>query len=342
MTVEDDIRACGHGNFSRFSFASFRDSMRVSCPSALGVCKRFLMISAIAALTTGCSLFDGKVEVQSANQNSRVSIIVLHHTAINFGRSLKVLVEPSSGPVSSHYLIPEPGDPSYPHNDLKVYQLVRETQRAWHAGRSYWRGKRGLNDQSIGIEIVNVPECYSLDDAGPEKPYVATERACFFPDFPGQQMELVEKLLLDILKRYPGISPMNIVAHSDIAPQRKNDPGPRFPWERLAKLGIGAWYDNATVVKYLKRLQTESLTTLQLQQALNDYGYQIEITGELDEQTRLVVSAFQMHFDRSNVSGSFTPGTVARLLALLEKYVPGKVPSFEPAKTDSATDHPAS
>lgn len=283
---------------------------------------RLILLPVLVGFTAGCSYFSKTVTVESENQNSRVSIIVVHHTAIDFGRSLEVLTKTSSNPVSSHYLVPEPGDPSYPKSRLKTYQLVDENKRAWHAGRSYWRGKEGLNDQSIGIEIVNVPDCQVIDNAQGKSYVPATERICFFPDFPWAQMKLVEELLLDILERNPHISPLNIVAHSDIAPSRKNDPGPRFPWERLYRLGIGAWYDNDTVVKYLRRFKDVELPVELLQEALNTYGYGIEVTGEMDEQTNMVISAFQLHFDQANVTGTFTPETIAKLFALIEKYLP--------------------
>lgn len=289
---------------------------------------RLCLLPVLVSFASGCSYFSKTVTVESENQNSRVSIIVVHHTAIDFGRSLEVLTKTSSNPVSSHYLVPEPNDASYPKSRLKTYKLVEENKRAWHAGRSYWRGKEGLNDQSIGIEIVNVPDCQVINNPT-DKAYVpATERVCFFPDFPWAQMKLVEELLIDILKRHPHISPLNIVAHSDIAPSRKNDPGPRFPWERLYQLGIGAWYDNDTVVKYMRRFREQELPVDLLQEALNTYGYGIEITGEMDEQTKMVVSAFQLHFDQANVSGAFTPQTTAKLFALIEKYLPRKLPDL--------------
>ena len=297
---------------------------------------RGLVLCGLALATTGCAWFKKEVFIESVNHNSRVSSIVLHHTAVNFETSLKYLTQPSDNPVSSHYLIPEPGDPSYPESRLKIYQLVADHERAWHAGRSYWRGREGLNDQSIGIEIVNIPDCYELGPEGMDlEPHenseaAVVEQVCFFPDFPGEQMKLVEELLRDLLKRFPHISPLNIVAHSDIAPSRKSDPGPRFPWERLYSMGIGAWYDTETVVKYIKLLKKNELSIKQLQTALHAYGYGIEVTGEMDTQTRHVVTAFQLHFDQASVTGEFTPGTVARLLALLEKYVPPLLPELKP------------
>jgi N-acetyl-anhydromuramyl-L-alanine amidase AmpD len=257
----------------------------------------------------------------SANQNSRVSIIVIHHTSADFGDSLNILTRPSSYPVSSHYLIPEPGDPSYGKSALKIYQLVDESRRAWHAGTSYWAGKSGLNDQSIGIELVNRTWCHTSDaDVNPDAD--GPDRLCFYPDFADGQLELLIQLLAEILKRHPDVKPTNIIGHSDIAPDRKIDPGPRFPWQRLASLGYGAWYDDETVIRYWERFRTEPLPLINLQKALAAYGYKIDPTGEEDEQTRNVVRAFQLHFQPYEVTREISRETAAILFALLDKYYP--------------------
>ena len=133
---------------------------------------------------------------ESANQNSRVSIVVIHHTTSNFADSLLVLTKPTSRPVSSHYLIPEPGDETYEKSDIEVYQLVDENRRAWHAGVSYWGGKSGLNDQSIGIEIVNQTWCHASDAS--VNPYSGgPERICFYPDYAEEQIDLLRQLWRD-------------------------------------------------------------------------------------------------------------------------------------------------
>ncbi len=109
------------------------------------------------------------------------------------------------------------------------------------------------------------------------------------------------------------------------------DPGPRFPWERLAKLGYGAWYDIDTVVKYLRVFGTWEPDATLVQQALKAYGYDIEVTGEFDKQTKLVIGAFQLHFDQANVTGEPAPSTMARLFALIEKYLPRDLAKFDMA-----------
>ncbi len=263
----------------------------------------------------------GLQTTESANQNSRVSIIVIHHTTANFGDSLNILTRPSQYPVSSHYLIPEPGDQTYGKSALRVYQLVDESRRAWHAGTSYWAGKSGLNDQSIGIELVNRTWCHASEHG--VDPYTGgPDRLCFYPDFADGQVALLTDLLDEILKRHPDVKPTHIIGHSDIAPDRKIDPGPRFPWQRLASLGYGAWYDDATVIRYWERFRTEPLPLINVQKALSAYGYKIDATGEYDEQTRNVVRAFQLHFRPWEVTREINREMTATLFALLDKYYP--------------------
>jgi N-acetylmuramoyl-L-alanine amidase len=244
------------------------------------------------------------VYIESENQDTRVRVVVIHHTTGDFESSFHVLTKETSRPVSSHYLIPEPGDESYTEDDLKLYTLVKEEGRAWHAGTSYWAGKTALNDMSIGIELVNQTYCRrsekeTLDEAGNKIP-----RLCFYPDFDDSQLEILVDLLDGILERHPDVKATHIVGHSDIAPQRKIDPGPRFPWQRLYRLGYGAWYDDDTVFRYWEQFRDN---------------------GEHDEQSRNVVRAFQMHFLPWRVDGEFNAETVAVLYALLEKYYPEKI-----------------
>lgn len=278
-----------------------------------------LFITFLAAFNTvACSSVQ---TTDSANQNSRVSIIVIHHTTADFADSLQILTRPSSYPVSSHYLIPEPGDQTYRKSALRTYQLVDESRRAWHAGTSYWAGKSGLNDQSIGIELVNRTWCHASEEG--VDPYSGgPDRLCFYPDFADGQIALLTDLLDKILQRHPDVKPTHIIGHSDIAPDRKIDPGPRFPWQRLAALGYGAWYDDATVIRYWEKFRAEPLPLINVQKALAAYGYNIELTGEFDEQTRNVLRAFQLHFRPWEVTREMTRETTATLFALLDKYYP--------------------
>ncbi|NIA27060.1 MAG: penicillin binding protein PBP4B, partial [Desulfobulbaceae bacterium] len=116
--------------------------------------------------------------------------------------------------------------------------------------------------------------------------------------------------------------PTHIIGHADIAPDRKIDPGPRFPWQRLYRLGYGAWYDDETVIRYWEQFIQQPMPVRNVQAALEAYGYGIDVTGELDKQTHNVLRAFQMHFRPSEVSNEVTPTTVAILYALIEKYYP--------------------
>ncbi len=305
----------------------------------------------------GC-VASGPVRVESENQDSRVAVVVLHFTVSDFGDSLHVLTERTSRPVSSHYLIPEPGDASYADEKLKVYQLVDEERRAWHAGVGSWRGMTKLNNLSVGIEIVNQAHCHEAADASePGAADWAPERICFYPDFADEQMALVVETVEGILSRHPEVKPTHVIAHSDLAPQRKIDPGPRFPWQRLYKLGIGAWYDDETVIRYWEQFRIDMPGIGRIQEALETWGYEIELTGEADEQTRNVISALQMHFLPWEVTGEPSPATVAVLYALIEKYYdselaplllpeieteaesgaePGPVPGAEPDSPASA------
>jgi N-acetylmuramoyl-L-alanine amidase len=282
--------------------------------------RHFLMVVSVLFLSS-CLSSQKEVFLPSENFNSRVSMIIIHHTSSNFEDSVNILTKASSRPVSSHYLVPDPSDLTYTDDTLEVYKLVPETERAWHAGRSYWAGKSGLNDQSIGIEVVNQTYC-TLGNAVIEETDEANlaKRICFYPDFPETQMDLLIGLLQDILERHPEIKPVNIIGHSDIAPGRKIDPGPRFPWQRLYKLGIGAWFDDETVVKYWEQFRQSPMPLINVQKALGAYGYKIEATGELDEQTRNVLRAFQLHFRPSEVVSEPTLDSTAILFALVEKY----------------------
>jgi N-acetylmuramoyl-L-alanine amidase len=272
------------------------------------------------------------VTVDSANQDSRVNVLVLHHTSGDFQGSLNILTQPSDYPVSSHYLVPEPMDDSYADQDLKVYRLVDEEARAWHAGSSYWKGQTKLNNVSVGIEIVNETYCHRAEGmAQGETADWPSETICFFPDYPENQIAVVIDLVRGILERHPGITPTHVVAHSDIAPQRKIDPGPRFPWERLHELGIGAWPDDETVIAYWERFNRAMPTVTQMQEALHAYGYAIDVTGEVDEQTRNVLRAFQHHFLPYRVTEQFTVETAAVLYALLDKYYASELEPLLPA-----------
>jgi N-acetylmuramoyl-L-alanine amidase len=287
-------------------------------------CLALIGIFLAAFLLAGCASV-GRVELDSANQNSRVRMVVIHHTTSDFQRALDALTLPSDRPVSAHYLLPEPGDSTYGEQGLKVHALWPEEKRAWHAGVSHWAGRSELNDISIGIELVNQTYCHEEETDSAAENGADPASICFYPDFAVEQMDMLLDLLRDISERHPGIKPVNIVGHADIAPQRRIDPGPRFPWQRLFREGFGAWYDDETVVRYWEHFRTDMPSMLQLQDALQTYGYPIVLSGSYDTQSRKVIRAFQMHFTPSQVTQEFGPRTAAVLFALIEKYHPGQL-----------------
>ncbi|WP_065978426.1 penicillin binding protein PBP4B [Pseudoalteromonas lipolytica] len=291
----------------------------MSFPSLKTLLKQLCYLSG-AALLVSCAS-NQYTFTQSANYSHRVKFLVMHYTAIDYEKSMRALVD--EGGLSSHYLLPESGDSSYPHDKLEIIQLVDENDRAWHAGRSYWQGREDLNDHSIGIEIVNVPTCHIPEHSSPAMQNDAS-KLCIYPDYDAKQIELLITLSKDILKRNPDIGPTQIVGHSDIAPSRKNDPGPRFPWYQLYKAGIGAWYDSDTVDKYWQLFSASKPSTELMQKAMRSYGYEVIATGQLDSQTLDALSAFQMHFLPWHVSGNNDARSAAVLFALLEKYFPKK------------------
>ncbi len=279
--------------------------------------KRLLIL--LGTMIAGCTSLP-IIDVPSLNHNSRVNYLVLHFTSEDFAESLRLLTQRTEYPVSVHYLVPETGDATYDRRTLRIHRLVAENRRAWHAGRSYWAGADALNDTSIGIEIVNRSAC--VNNAPDTESPSPEDQTCNMLAFPHEQVDLVIRLATDILDRNPDIDPVDVIGHGDIAPGRRVDPGPLFPWRRLYDHGIGAWYDDESVARYVKAFSSDFPELRRIQRALNAYGYLIELTGENDVQTRFVVRAFQMHFRPEMTSGQFDNETVAILYALIEKYRP--------------------
>lgn len=275
----------------------------------------------VALLLAGCNQTPPVIQVDtqylSENRNDRIRFVVIHYTAGNWQQSLQILTKPGKRPVSSHYLIPGSTDATYPANEkLRVYQLVPEQQRAWHAGNSQWEDRTGLNDHSIGIELVNESWC----DRRPNQ-FQQNAELCVAADFDPAQLQLLLKLLKDILARNTDITPTRVLGHSDIVPLRKQDPGSRFPWQWLAANGVGAWYDAEVMQKYWQQL-TVLPDIKTVQRALRHYGYGITVSGEHDAQSRAYLLAFQRHFVPEQLTGELDLKTVAVLWALLEKYFP--------------------
>lgn len=220
----------------------------------------------------------------------RADMIILHYTGMESGEAAeRWLCEPTSE-VSCHYLV---------HEDGRIVQMVREADRAWHAGRGSWQGVSDINSRSIGIEIVN---------PGPLAGH---------PPFPDAQIDAVTALCRDISSRL-NIPRERILAHSDVAPGRKIDPGPAFPWEVLHARGVGhlpSPRHPAAIDPIAADEEGEHVECIQ--SMLNLYGYGIEITGRFDAWTKTVVEAFQLHFRRRKVDGVVDPETHALLTALV-------------------------
>lgn len=227
----------------------------------------------------------------------RVKVLVIHYTAEDFPASLSTL---TAQEVSAHYLIPQ-----HPR-DGTLWQLVPESELAWHAGPSFWRGATRINDTSIGIELVNPG-------------YRQTLTGLRWAPFSPEQIAVLEALLKDAARRYR-IAPENIVGHSDIAPQRKQDPGPLFPWKQLAQAGIGAWPEAQRVRQRLAgRAPDQPVDTATLLALLRRYGYAVTPAMTPREQQK-AIAAFQMHFRPADYRGLADAETEAIAQALLDKY----------------------
>jgi N-acetylmuramoyl-L-alanine amidase len=222
-------------------------------------------------------------------------MIVLHYTGMADAASAILRLCTAGTDVSAHYVVLEDGN---------IVQCVPESERAWHAGTSSWAGETDINSRSIGIEIVNRGH-----DLG-------------MPDFPLRQIAAVISLCKSILMRHD-IPAHRILAHSDVAPGRKKDPGEKFPWRLLAASGIGHWVEPAPIVRSEhKMLGATGDEVLALQQALERYGYGVPVTGLYDAKTMEVVAAFQRHFRPELIDGvadQSTLTTLSDLLATLPK-----------------------
>ncbi|BAN23402.1 N-acetylmuramyl-L-alanine amidase negative regulator of AmpC AmpD [Caballeronia insecticola] len=243
---------------------------------------------------------------RAKNADSRIRFLVMHYTEIDEAGSLEVL---TGDQVSVHYVVPDA--PRIERGEPVVYQLVPEDKRAWHAGLSSWQGATELNASSIGIENVNL---------GPIDGNIGESGHTRWQPYPPAQVDALIKLSRDIVTRYK-IPPTRVVGHSDIAPQRKIDPGPVFPWHALYDAGVGAWPDDATVAAHLAGRDPKAPSDVRaLQEKLKRYGYDVATDGVFDDKTRRVFSAFQMHFRPSDYAGNADAQSDAIAQALLDKY----------------------
>ncbi len=233
--------------------------------------------------------FSPSPNIEPRKEGREPDLLLLHYTGMESAEgALKWLNNPDSK-VSCHYLIDEEG---------RITQMVAEEMRAWHAGLSHWAGEDDINSCSIGIEIHN---------AGHELGY---------PDFPEDQMNAVEALCLDIVARR-NISAERVLAHSDVAPARKADPGEKFDWQRLAKVGIGLWVEPEPIGAdegFGPGHEGEDIRSFQA--TLRQFGYGLVPSGIYDAQTEAVVRAFQRHWRPEKVDAVSDLSTQKTLMRL--------------------------
>lgn len=241
----------------------------------------------------------------SLGRNERIQFVVVHYTATNNEYSIKELI---SNRVSAHFLVLD-------EDDNTIYNLVPLDQRAWHAGASSFRGRTNLNDTSIGIEIVSDGIARDRrNDPNRYPPYDA------YLEYKPIQIEKVAQIIKYVAARY-NIPARNIVAHSDIAPSRKKDPGAKFPWKELyEKYDIGAWYNESDKQAFMNEEKFNATSISDIKEELRKYGYEINRTNEWDRDSRDVVYAFQLHFNPKNATGDMDLETFAILKALNKKY----------------------
>lgn len=255
--------------------------------------KKLFAALATSLLLTGCATPYIDDNYRSVAQDSRVQFLVIHYTAIDFPKSMQVLVQ--GGRVSSHYLVRD--------EPPEIYRLVDENRRSWHAGVSSWQGNTALNASSIGIEIVNLG--YTKNPDGSLKWY----------DYPPGQVEAVVALVKKIVKEH-NIRPDRIVGHNEIAPSRKQDPGPRFPWKRLADEGLILWPDPVKVKEKLPVFEQQVPDVMWFQDRLIKHGYALATTGVMDEITKNSLTAFQMKYRNTKFDGVPDAETAALLEVL--------------------------
>lgn len=226
----------------------------------------------------------------SPNHNARkadVSLLVLHYTGMDSAEAAIERLCDRDWSVSAHYVVEEDG---------RIVQLVDEDRRAWHAGLGVWAGERDVNSASIGVEIVNGGHCYGL------------------PAFPEAQIQAVTTLCQSIMARW-AIPASGVIGHSDLAPERKLDPGEHFPWARLAGDGIGLWPD-ARPASGDQAVEGPGPALAALQGQLGAIGYGVNTDGVYSPLTRAVVTAFQRRFRPNGVDGLIDGETAALIAAV--------------------------
>lgn len=232
------------------------------------------------------------IPAHSPNFNARVGppdMVVLHYTGMETGEAALARLRDPQAQVSAHYLVEEDG---------RVFGLVDEARRAWHAGVSCWAGERDVNGRSIGIELVNPGHEFG------------------YRDFPDPQIDVLLHLLGELRGRWT-IPDERIVGHSDVAPRRKQDPGERFPWTRLAHAGHGLWVEPPAAPGESLEIGDRGLPVALIRNALARLGYDCPAGDAYDDELAVIVTAFQRHWRPSCVDGRADGETRARLMALL-------------------------
>jgi N-acetylmuramoyl-L-alanine amidase len=254
-----------------------------------------LLATLMIALLAGCAAPGPRIDtsLSAKSQSSRVKFVVIHYTVSDLPKSINILTQQV---VSAHYLLTDEPEP-------RAYSLVDETRQANHAGVSNWKNYTLLNSSSIGIEIVNPG--FTVDANG-----VRT----WYP-FPQPQIDQLILLLKQIVAKHH-IPPENIIGHSDIAPGRKQDPGPMFPWFQLAQAGLVTWPDAARVTAVRPQFDAQLPDVAWFQKRLAQHGYATPQTGELDTATRNVLISFQMKY-RPAICDGTPDGETAALLDVL-------------------------
>lgn len=236
-----------------------------------------------------------------------VRFLVLHYTAAPFDASVNALARGSA--VSAHYLVPDPEDRSYRRagfDGMRLFRLVDEPERAWHAGVSAWAGRSGLNDSAIGVEVVNQA--------------TFSNGQFVFPPYHPRQVEALIQLCQPILQRYPAITPTHVLGHSDVSIGRKSDPGAAFPWHSLYQAGVGAWYEEACKQGYERAFARRLPAQGEVLERLRQYGYSVPADPDA-ALVRAVLRAFQLHFRPARHTGTLDAETAAILYALVDRYV---------------------
>ncbi|MDP2005181.1 MAG: N-acetylmuramoyl-L-alanine amidase [Rubrivivax sp.] len=267
-----------------------------------------LLAALVCALMAGCATAppgpptttEGGVPIDATRtakgQDSRVLFLVIHYTVANFPNSMKILTEQE---VSAHYLLSDEPQP-------RIFRLVDENRRAWHSGGSAWGPNKRLNSSSIGIEIVH-----------PGFMQGPNGQRLYLP-FPKAQIDALVPLVQDIVKRHQ-IRPERILGHGEVTPSYKEDPGPTFPWQRLAELGITPpWPDATRVATQRAVFELQPPDVAWFQQALAKHGYAVEPSGLLDRQTARVLMNFQMRYRPADPSGQPDAETAALLWVLTQ------------------------